>query len=132
MRVCQYIVLLVLLSVPFVAAAEDFDGSVTLICSSIEAIDCVPGKPCVKDLPETIGAPQFLRINFDRQEIIGTKRISPILRMDKDDEQIYLYGTELNMGWVVTLERLNGHFSASLVNKDGAFVIFGACTPLTP
>lgn len=132
MRLCQYIVLLVLISVPFVVAAEEFDGSVTLICSSSEAIDCVPGQPCIEGQAETIGAPQFLRINFDKQEIKGTKRTSPILRMDKNDDQIHLYGTELNMGWVLTLDRLTGHFSASLVNKEGAFVIFGACTPLIP
>ncbi len=132
MRLCQYIVLLVVMFVPFVAAAEEFDGSVALICFSSEAIDCVPGQPCVEGQPEAIGAPQFLRINFDKQEITGTKRTSPILRMDKNDDQIHLYGTELNMGWLLTLDRLTGHFSASLVNAEGAFVIFGACTPLAP
>jgi hypothetical protein len=130
MRLYQYIVLLFFVFGPFVAAAEEFDGSMALICASSEAIDCVPGHDCVKGGPETIGAPRFLRINFAKQEIIGTERTSPILRMDKGEKHIQLYGNELDMGWVVSIDRSTGRFSTSLVNADGAFVIFGVCTPL--
>jgi hypothetical protein len=130
MKLYQYTVLLICIFGPFIAAAEEFDGSQALICASSEAIDCVPGQACVIGDPETIGAPRFLRINFDKQEIIGTKRTSPILRMDKSEKNIQLYGNELDMGWVVSLDRLTGHFSTSLVNSGGAFVIFGICTPL--
>jgi hypothetical protein len=48
----------------------------------------------------------------------------------RGEEHIHLYGNELNMGWVVSLDRFSGHFSTSLVNAEGAFVIFGVWTPL--
>ena len=130
MRLYQYIFVLIFVFGPFVAAAEEFDGSMALICASSEAIDCLPGLACVKGDPETIGAPRFLRINCEKQEIRGTKRTSPILRIDKSEENIMLYGNELGMGWVVSLDRFTGQFSTSLVNSEGAFVIFGVCTPL--
>jgi hypothetical protein len=50
--------------------------------------------------------------------------------MDKVEEHIHLYGNELNIGWVLSRDRFSGHFSTSLVNAEGALVIFGVCTPL--
>lgn len=129
MRLSPCIIGLILMFVSSTAFAEGtFDGTKTLLCASIEAIDCVPGTPCDRDLPDVIGAPQFITIDFKGQKIIGPNRTTPVLHQEKSDAQILLQGIELDMGWVFVLDRLTGKFSASLTNKGGAFVIFGACT----
>lgn len=110
------------------AAIEQFDGSQPLLCASVEAIDCVSGMGCVKDTPESLGAPQFLKIDFAGEQIIGPKHTSPIVTVEKNEGQIILQGMELNMGWVFSLNSSTGKFSATLTDSGGAFVIFGACT----
>ena len=112
------------------AVAADFDGSKRLICATIEARDCVSGEECVKGLPEDVGAPAFLRIDFERKAMVGPQRTTPILFMEKNERQVLLQGTELGYAWAFVLDQTNGKFSASLTDYDGAFVLFGSCTPL--
>ncbi len=55
---------------------------------------------------------------------------TPILFMDKGERQLLLQGTELGYAWALALNRTSGRFSAPLTDRDGAFVLFGSCTPL--
>ena len=129
MRIIVCMITAFLLTAPLTAVAGDaFDGTNALLCASIEAIDCTSGEDCEKGLPDVIGAPQFLRIDFAKKEIVGPKRTTPILLMDKSDEQITLQGFEVGMGWVLALDRLTGKMTTTLAGREGAFVIFGACT----
>jgi hypothetical protein len=117
------------LTLAFTAAADDsFDGTKTLLCASLEAMDCTPGEQCNKGLPEEIGAPQFLRIDFAKKEIIGPKNTTAILRLEKGDEQLTLQGSEVGMGWTLALDRTTGKMSLTLAGGEQAFVIFGVCT----
>lgn len=124
------LVLFVMLVSSAATAEELFDGSRTLLCASIEAIDCTSGEACASGRPEAIGAPQFLKIDFAKKEIIGPKQTTTVLHTMETEEQTLLQGTELNMGWVFALDRATGKFTATLTDQSGAFVIFGACTPL--
>jgi hypothetical protein len=112
------------------AAAADFDGSNPLICATIDAMDCVPGQDCTKGRPGDMGAPAFLRIDFTKKTIGGPKRTTPILSIETSAKQILFQGKELEYGWTLALDQENGDFSATLVNRDGAFVLFGSCTTL--
>ena len=49
--------------------------------------------------------------------------------MDKSDDQIFLQGKELGFGWTLVLDQESGTMSATLVNRAGAVVLFGSCTP---
>jgi hypothetical protein len=112
------------------ASAGDFDGSKLLICATVDAMDCVSGENCAKGRPGDMGAPAFLRIDFAKKTIGGPKRTTPIVAMDNSGEQILLQGKELGYGWTFALDQDGGRFSATLVNRDGVFVLFGSCTPL--
>ena len=57
-------------------------------------------------------------------------RSSPILLVDKSDDQGLLQGTELGYGWTVALDQADGSMIATLVDRNGVFVLFGSCTPL--
>ena len=111
----------------FVAAA---DGPQRLICATIEAIDCEPGAACFKGRPSEVGAPAFMRIDLEKGTIAGTNRTTPIVRMEKEAETVLLQGSEVGYGWTMAIDMKAGTMSATLVNRDGAFVLFGSCTPL--
>jgi hypothetical protein len=111
------------------ALAGDFDGSSPLICAAVQAMDCVVGEECVRGLAADIGAPTFMRIDFERKTVIGPKRSSPVHFMEASGEQLLLQGTELGFGWTIAIDQSDGSMSATLVDHGGAFVLFGACTP---
>jgi hypothetical protein len=125
-----YIVAALALMTSRTAAAGDFDGSKLLICAPVEAMDCGPGEGCSKERPEDIGAPNFLRIDVANKVIVGPKQTTPILVMDKSDDQILLQGKELGYAWTLVLDQESGTMTVTLVNREAAFVLFGPCTPL--
>jgi hypothetical protein len=53
--------------------------------------------------------------------VVGSARTTPI--------QILLQGTELDFAWTVVLDKDDGTITVTLVNRDDAFLLFGACTP---
>ncbi|MBN1106184.1 MAG: hypothetical protein JXL84_22440 [Deltaproteobacteria bacterium] len=116
------------LAVP-VFAQEPIDGKNPLICATLEAIRCERGEPCEKGLPENMGAPQFMRIDFGKKEIIGAAITTPIRLMEMDNLQITLQGYELGMGWTMAIDRATGKTSITLTGREETFVIFGTCIP---
>ncbi len=111
------------------AHASDLDGSRPLICATTQALDCVAGEKCLDGEAADVGAPVFMRIDFEKKEVIGPKRITPIVLVTQDADQILLQGNELGFGWTIALNKISGEMSASLVDRDGAYVLFGSCTP---
>ena len=107
----------------------DFDGSKALICASADAHACDPGEVCLRGLPEYIGMPEFMRIDFARKTIAGPKRTTEIRHMDKSADQLLLQGTELGYGWTIALDKTDGSMSLTLVNREDVFVVFGHCIP---
>ncbi len=127
--VSPFIITLLLAISP--AGAEDvFDGTKPLLCATVEAINCGPGEQCEKGLPEIIGAPQFMRVDFKNKVIIGPKRATEIRLMERNDEQITLQGYELGMGWTLVIDRTAGKMTVTFAKAESAFVVFGACTTL--
>jgi hypothetical protein len=112
------------------AIAGDFDGSKPLICAPVEAMACSTGEGCEAGIPDDVGAPAFMRIDFAKKVIVGPKRTSPIRSMEKDEKQILLQGTELGLAWSMALDTADGKMVSTFSSRDGAFVLFGSCTPL--
>jgi hypothetical protein len=112
------------------AIAADFDGSKPLICAPAEAVELRPGEAIVKRRPSDIGAPSFLRVDIANKKIAGAERVTPIRYVEKDDKQILLQGTELGFGWTLALDRQEGEMTLTFVDRLGAVVLSGRCTPL--
>ena len=108
--------------------ASDFDGSKPLICATVEARDCVLGMTCYAGEAREIGAPAFMRVDFSKKTITGPQRTTPIVAMEKSENQLLMQGAELGFGWTFAIDQTNGYFSASLTNIDGTFLLFGSCT----
>lgn len=112
------------------ALAADFDGSRMLICATVSATDCTRGDDCASGLPEDVGAPAFMRVDFAKNVVIGPKHTTDILLMDKSSTQLILQGREGGFGWTMALDAASGEMTATLANRNGAYVWFGSCTPL--
>jgi hypothetical protein len=110
------------------ALAGEFDGSRVLICAPVQAFDCAAGEDCAKGLPDEVGAPPFMRIDVPNKAVIGPKRTSSILFVDKSDTQLLLQGTELGYAWGIVVDQETGRMTATLANRENAIVLFGACT----
>ena len=108
--------------------AGDFDGSRLLICAPVQAFDCGAGEDCGKGIPDDLGAPAFMRVDVPNKAVIGPKRNSPILHVEKSEAQLVLLGTELGYGWTLVIDQETGKLTATLANREAAFVLFGACT----
>jgi hypothetical protein len=120
---------IVVCTAPSWALGADFDGSKPLLCATVEAHFCDIGEVCYRTLPGILGAPQFMRINFAKKIIAGPQRTTEIRLMEASDGQLLLQGTELGYGWSVALDTKTGDMSATIVNREDVFVLFGACTP---
>lgn len=116
---------------PFGAAtAADFDGSKALDCAPTEAVDLRPGAEIVKARPTDIGAPASLRVEIAHKKIVGPKRVTPIKSIERSDQQILLQGTELGFAWTLALNRQDGAMIITFVDRVGAVVLTGTCTPV--
>jgi hypothetical protein len=128
------LLLMLILSIAFLGArpvsAGDFDGSKVLICAPVEVSDCAPGETCKKGAPADVGVPAFIRIDIAKMAVIGPKRTTPIVSIEKSQQQILLQGTELGYAWTLALDQDSGELSGSFVNREDVFVLFGSCTPL--
>ena len=118
-----------LLAIGSEAGAADFDGSKPLICATVDAHACDPGETCLRGLPDFIGMPQFMRIDFAKKTVAGPKRTTQIRYIDTSADQILMQGTELGYAWTVVLDKTDGAMSMTLVSRDDAFTVFGYCTP---
>ncbi|WP_158901305.1 hypothetical protein [Burkholderia sp. L27(2015)] len=107
----------------------DFDGSKPLICATVDAHACDPGEVCLHVLPDSIGMPEFMRIDFAKKAIVGPKRTTEIRYTDKSADQVLLQGTELGYAWTIALDTADGSMTLTLVSRDDAFVVFGHCIP---
>ncbi len=125
--------LLCLLSLP--AAADKFDGTVPMLCASIEANACAVGGECLGGLPEEINAPQFARIDVNKKLInvkrsAGEKQTTKIQSVKRMDGKLILQGVENGRGWSITISETTGKMTAAAASDEVAFMLFGACTNL--
>ena len=119
---------LALLALPVLAA--DFDGSKPLLCATQSALDCARGDDCATGLPEELGAPTFMRIDLAKKSVIGPQTTTEILLQDKSGKQLLLQGRESGFGWTIVIDQPSGELTVTLTNRNGAYVLFGACTAI--
>ena len=130
MKNIRTLILLSLSLLAFSASASDFDGSKPLLCATQAALDCSRGDDCAAGLPEEIGAPAFMRLDLAKKSVIGPQTTSEILLQDKSGKQLLLQGREAGFGWTIVVDQQSGELTVTLTNRNGAYVLYGACTLL--
>ena len=121
------------------AVMADFDGSEPLMCSFGEAIECDEGAECREVSLESIDAPDFVKLDFRRKQIVSVfagEDGAPDAIDNIVDLANYLVvqgvqGGDNNdtLGWSFSISHDTGDLVASASGEKAAFVIFGACTP---
>jgi len=126
----RWILLVIAGSSALSAAAGDFDGSKKLICAPVRAMDCADGVACMSGTPQELGAPAFIRIDFDGGTVTGTQRTTDIRLIDRSESQVLLQGLDEGLAWAISISSHTGSMYATMAGRDGAIVLNGSCTPL--
>jgi hypothetical protein len=121
--------------------AADFDGSKPILCSVIKVIECTPTVVDRATTAESIGMPQFLRVDVAARKVWPAmdkegKRVSEIKRVEHLDGMLILQGADAGVrekrdgtGWSATISEATGKFTLTAASDKTAFVVFGACLP---
>ena len=132
----KWILLLALtlaIGLPVHVMAGDFDGSKSLICAPIETFECEPGQECDRGTAQNIDIPHFLKIDFKKKVITGTKedgteRTVKIDNKNRIDGRLILQGVQNGRGWTLSITEATGKMTLTASADQIGFVIFGACT----
>jgi hypothetical protein len=120
--------------VPSVWAAAPYDGSVPLLCAALTIQECGNNSgACHPRRAEEVNLPPFVKIDVAQKTIASTgaeSRQAAVQRLEKTDGRLMLQGGQGGRGWSIVIATETGQMSASVVDDEVGFVIFGACTPL--
>ena len=111
------------------AAASKYDESAAFVCVPTAVAECVAEGECRPGTAESENLPDFFKIDLKAKTIRAADkgRMSPIKRIDRDAEQITLYGSEAERSWILIIREETGRMSASVTGDGESFVIFGVC-----
>jgi hypothetical protein len=126
-----------ILVVPFSGMAGDFDGSQPLLCATIKAVECGPEGECFYGMAESVNLPQFFKIDFKKKMISATKesvnkRSSGIKTKEHFDGKLILQGMGDELAWSMAISEQTGKMVITASGEQVGFIVFGACTPVTP
>jgi len=123
-------VLAALLSGP--AFAGDYDGTRDLLCVPRDVVECDMAASCERVSPVMADVPAFIRVEFKKKRLAnvsGPERTTPIENVSQRDGMTILQGAQTGRAWSIVIDQVTGLLSASIADNEGAFAIFGACTP---
>lgn len=116
------------------------DGTEPVICAVADVMECVPEATCKEVNAESAGIPEFLRIDFAKQQITHIRPsqddvTSAIERSETVDGRLILQGAEDGyenvrdgIGWSLSIDQESGKMVLTGSGAEVGFVIFGACT----
>ena len=128
-----FLPLCIVLVMPQLVFAGDFDGSAPLLCALVETFECDGVQNCQSGTPEDVNIPQFLRIDFKNnmisgKQVGGEKRTTQISNTLKHDGRLILQGTQEGMGWSIVIMESTGKMTLTASGEEVGFAVFGACT----
>lgn len=109
--------------------AEDFDGSVPMVCAPLHGHDCLPTEQACKPLKPEPGKDVNLYIDVASKSVKTPYRTStlPIQNVSNNTKSLILQGASLEYVWNATVQRSTGRLTISIADREGAYVIFGQC-----
>lgn len=123
-------------------AAADFDGSKPLMCSFAKVIECPAGSKCRTVANDSIDAPDFVKFNFRKNEVVSTTagvesapdKIDNVQELDNflvlQAIQGGTGGSRDTLGWSASIDKATGRMTVSGAGENAAFVVFGSCAAL--
>ena len=136
----RLIILICLLIIPFLAFADDFDGSKPLSGSVDKILEIYPSRINNDADPDTVGLPRNFFIDFQEKIIRPSKdslirRTSKIKRVEHIENKLILQGVEDGvenvddgLAWSIAISKKTGKVVLSASGDGVAYVVFGTCT----
>ena len=123
------------------AAVADFDGSEPLLCSFAQVRECDIGSECRVVTNESVDAPDFVKLDFGRKQLVSTTAGEDSAAADFRVVDLTTYlvvqgvqggGSEASdtLGWSLSINQATGQMVAAGAGEDAGFVIYGACAPI--
>ena len=114
------------------AAAGKYDGSAPMLCAVTAINECTADGKCERSAPQQgNNVPTFLRVDVKGRTLNaddGSGRKSEIKAASVVDGQLMLQGIENGKAWNMVIGSESGRWGGSVVEDDGSFALFGACT----
>ena len=120
------------------AVAADFDGSEPLICSFGQVVECVNGSDCLAVTNDTVDAPEFVKLDFRKMQLVSTTAgedsTADDISVTDLTTHLIVQGTQGSgqgnaLGYSLSIDKATGQMAAAGAGENAGFVIFGACTP---
>ena len=115
-----------------VAAASKYDGSTPMLCAVTAVSECTADGKCERSAPQAgNNLPTFMRVDVKGKVLRaddGSGRKTEIKASSVVDDQLMLQGIENGKAWSMVIKSETGKWGGSVVEDDGAFALFGACT----
>ena len=120
--------------------AKDSDSD--LVCAVVDVYVCGYEEPCARANPSVINAPDFLKIDLKKKEIVGRRHDGSygtfkVLNQVQTSALILLQGMQEDdaddddaAAWSMTLHIESGRMSAAISGEQSAYTLFGNCHTL--
>jgi hypothetical protein len=117
---------------PYAAeAAGKYDDAAPFVCVPTAVAECVSDGECRPGTAESENLPDFFKIDLKAKTVRAEDKgkQSPIERVEREGDEVTLYGSEAGRAWVLMIREKTGRMSASVTGDGESFVIFGVCPP---
>ena len=115
-----------------IASAAGFDGSQDLLCAPTDIAQCDETARCERVSPSEVDLPPFIRLDFGKKRMMSVSdppRETPIDTVQKREGLTILQGAQNGRAWSLVIDQATGRMTGSVADGEGAFAVFGACTP---
>lgn len=113
-------------------AAGKYDGSAPMLCAVTAISECTADGTCQRSQPQAgNNLPAFIRVDLKAKVLRaedGSGRKTDIKGSTFADDQLMLQGFENGKAWSMVIKSDTGRWGGSVVEDDGSFALFGACT----
>jgi hypothetical protein len=115
-----------------IASAAGFDGSKDLLCAPTDIAQCDETARCERVSPSEVDLPPFIRLDFGKKRMMSLAdppRETPIETVRQHEGLTILQGAQNGRAWSLVIDQASGRMTGSVADGEGAFSVFGACTP---
>jgi hypothetical protein len=113
-------------------AAGKYDGSAPMLCAVTAVSECTADGNCQRSAPQAgNNFPTFMRVDLKGKVLRaddGSGRKTDIRASSIVDDQLMLQGIENGKAWTMVIKSDTGRWGGAVVEDDGSFALFGACT----
>jgi hypothetical protein len=112
------------------AAADKYDGKAPMLCAVTAINECTADGKCERSAPQEGNTlPPFIRVDVGAKTLSADDgRKTEIKAWSTVDGHLMLQGVENGKAWNMVIKSDTGRWGGSVVEDDGSFALFGACT----